>query len=228
MEWEENSFVPQDEPQKGKKKTHLTILAGVLLAMALIGAGIFVTPYLMPVEQMAGRFTYELGQTVSREIEDYVIGRSWATDKCVLDLTQVREYEVGEYPVTVRHGFQRFDYVIRIQDTIAPVLTLQGGPYVLEVGEDYGVDFFDIEARDNSTQISWGIVDADGAGDLGDAHLYEETLSYDTIGYHRVAVSARDASGNISWIELDVLVDDGPEITGVMDFYLAVGERPDY
>lgn len=228
MEWEENSFLPQDKPHRGEKKKCLAILAGVLLAVALVGLGILAAPYVMPVERVTDVFTYELGQNVSQEITDYVTGRGWAVAKTRLDLSKVREHEVGEYPVTVRHGFQNFDYMVRIQDTTPPILTLQGGPYVLEVGESYEVDSFEIEVRDNSARISLGIADADSAENLGDIKQYGEALSFDTTGYHRVAVSAQDASGNISWLELDVLVDDGPEIEGVRDFYLAVGARPDY
>ncbi|MBQ7924967.1 MAG: trypsin-like peptidase domain-containing protein [Lachnospiraceae bacterium] len=228
MEWEENTILPQDEPGGGKKKKYPVILAGVLLVVALIGLGILAAPYVMPVKQVAEVFTYELGQGVSHEITDYVTGRNWVVAKSHLDLSYVREHEVGEYPVTVHHGFQNFEYIIRIQDTTPPILTLKGGPYVLEVGESYGVDSFAVEARDNSARISWGIAAAESTEDLGSADSYSHTLVFENMGYQRIAISAQDASGNISWLELDVLVDDGPEIAGVRDFYLAVGSQADY
>lgn len=228
MEWEEKRILPQDEPDNGKRKKVIIILAVVILAAALIGLGIWAAPYVVPVEQVTTQFTYELGQDVSRDITDYVTGRDWAVAKSTLDISQVQADTVGEYPVMVRHGFQRFEYIIRIQDTTAPVLTLEGGPYVLELGESYGVDFFDIEVQDYSEHITMGIGDGDGMDDMADSRSYGEELSYDSTGYRQVAISATDASGNTGWMQLDVLVDDGPEIEGVKDFYLAVGAQPDY
>lgn len=212
----------------GKKKQFLqsVILATILLILA--GIGVFSAPYLVPVQQVNVSFTYELGMPVSEEIRDYVRGKNWAVSKAVLDISQVDESRVGTYMAVVKHGLQRFDYHISIRDTTPPEIQPGDTLSVLEAGEVYGPDFFDITVYDLSGQVNLGLAPMSVTGEWREADKYSDTLCLNETGYQKICIQATDASGNVARQLIEVLVDEGPEIVGLQPYYVSVGSELDY
>lgn len=228
MEERKEAFTQEKPHGKSRNNKGLRIFGAVLLAVGFIGLGIWAAPYLMPVEQTVASFTYELGEDVSIAPEDYVMGQAWAVEKASVDLSQVQQSRVGIYWAQVRHGFQKFQYRIRIVDTTPPELTLGSGPFILEKGESYGPEFFQVEISDLSGQVSVELADLGFLQEKEKQAEYRESLCYNNTGYAKLQVRAKDASGNFSSQEVQVLVDEGPTLSGVQDFYVAAGQSVDY
>lgn len=70
--------------------------------------------------------TIEYGEEFPDDIRDYVIAddKNWYED-AKLDLYGVNRDELGTYAVYIKHGDQRYETTITIQDTLPPTLTLQ-------------------------------------------------------------------------------------------------------
>ncbi len=70
--------------------------------------------------------TIEYGEEFPDDIRDYAIAddESWYED-AKLDLYGVNRDELGTYAVYIKHGNQRYETTLTIQDTLPPILTLQ-------------------------------------------------------------------------------------------------------
>lgn len=70
--------------------------------------------------------TIEYGEELPDDVRDYVIAddESWYED-AKLDLYGVNRDELGTYAVYIKHGKQRYETTLAIQDTLPPTLTLQ-------------------------------------------------------------------------------------------------------
>lgn len=201
-----------------EKPKYLLLWAAVLLS--LLGAGAFFF-YLFAyrVEPAFSTATYELGEGISSNLEDYLVGTEWSVGLAELDLSQVDRGRAGTYQAAVTHGRTEFLYEIVIQDTVAPEILLREEPIYLAAGREYGPDALVAGVVDQDAQV---IVGFHGLGMLDKTVCFEESGDYTCI------VTAVDSSGNRSLVSIPVTVDTAPEISGVQDFYIALGSQVDY
>ena len=111
--------------KKPRKKHLLLWISAVLATVTLLV--LFVITFVLPVSVKNLIVTYELGSEVSTALEDYVAGNALAMQVTRLDMSEVVADEVGNYEVTVHHGFQTEIFSIVIQDTTAPEITFKQG-----------------------------------------------------------------------------------------------------
>ena len=202
---------------RAKRRRGLLLAAAALTAL---GAGAFFFYRLVyRVEPAFSTVVYELGQEVSSDVGDYLIGTDWSVGTAQLDLSEVDESRAGSYQAVVHHGSSAFQYEIVIQDTAPPKILSAEGPVYLALGREYGTDALIAGVEDRDSQVQLGFPRLGGLA---------ETVQFDEEGSYLCAVAAEDSSGNRSLLEVPVTVDRAPEITGAQDFYVALGSRVDF
>ena len=72
------------------------------------------------VEPVFSTATYELGERVSNDTEDYISGTEWSRGLAQLDLSEVDRKHAGVYEAVLYHGRDAFVYTIVIEDTPPP------------------------------------------------------------------------------------------------------------
>ena len=202
---------------KGKK-----IAIGISILVLLLAAGLTTFYFCYKVEQRTDGFVLELGEGLTRDPFDYVIGMDWSVQKSQLDFSNLKEDAVGEYEVCLKHGWQEFTYMVSVIDTTPPELSLWEKDYYLQRGKVYELDFFLENVFDLSGDVELEITSEQSLSDNARCLTYEEN------GEYQIAVTATDASGNYSTCTTKVLVDSPPVITGMKEHYLVRGYNTDF
>lgn len=206
------------EKRKTKGKKLWRVILAVLF-IAAIGSGIFVYVRINQVRPAFDSIVYELGDEISQNLEDYVLGPERTVNQGELDLSQVDRNKAGTYQAFVYCGENEFQYEIIIQDTVAPVIELRDEPIRLAMDREYSVE-----------ELVRGVEDADPfvtlhVQDAGDTQI---TVNYHSTGTFVCIVVAEDTSGNNTSVSVPVTVGTAPVISGVRDFYVALGNQVDY
>ncbi len=214
---EGTSVSQQDRYSRRKRRLPIT-LAGVFLAV--LGMGVFLFyQFIYRVEPAFDSIVCELGDEISDDVQDYLLGTKWSVGRGELDISQVNTGNLGVYQAYVRHGRKEFQYEIIVQDTISPDIHLKDQQIYLEQGREYRPE-----------ELIEGVEDADRHVKLffQESGSRQDTLKYTSTGSYDCTVAAEDLSGNRSVAEISVTVDKAPEIDGVQDIYLALGCQADY
>lgn len=201
---------------KGRGRGKAVFLTVLFL---LAAGGLYFYFQIYRVEPAFAEKTYEYGDAVSRDIADYLTGTDWSVHLGELDLSEVDETETGTYEAVVNHGRKQFIYRIVIQDTVPPEILWREGQVYLATERDYATE-----------DVIAGLRDADREAEsffLEEGDALEE-IRFDRTGEYTLEIGARDRAGNQASGELRVIVDTPPSFTGIRDFYLVPGSRPDY
>lgn len=205
---------------KERRKKHKglkRVISVTLCFVALIGL-FFLLFY---VRSDTGYFKYELGESVSTDLNDYISGMDWAVKLSTLDLSLVDENHVGLYEASLKHGpFQHFTYRIEIEDTTPPDLKVVEGIVPIQRLIDYSCEDFVLSCEDKSEDVTLSF---DKQGSLLTLSASKETVTGKLCGEDVVSVVAVDPSGNESRAKVKVLVDDPPSIEGAQDVYIVLG-----
>lgn len=193
------------------------VSAAVFLLLTV--AGILIYTRLYRVEPVFSEMDCEFGESLSRDIEDYLMGTEWSVGLGQLDLSRVDETHTGTYQAVVYHGRQQYVYQIHIRDTVAPEIVFCKEQVYLAAGRDCVVG-----------DVIEAVVDADARTEgyfIRDGQLLSD-IRFERVGSYELEVAVRDSSGNESRGRVDVIVDTPPVIEGVHNFYLTVDSSPDY
>lgn len=163
--------------------------------------------------------TWEYGEPVSRDIEDYLVGAEWSVQLGDLDLSQVDEEHTGSYEAVVRHGISEFVYRVNIQDTQPPEIVWKEGQIYLSLDDVCTVE--DVVERISDA-------DPDVKAFFWQENQALEQMRFDATGQYELEILARDTSGNETRGMVSVIVDTPPRISGIRDFYVVSGNVPDY
>jgi len=202
-----------------KKVKRILIWAIVCFVLSLSGLVFY---FCYKVEPTTDKMIIELGEPVSNDLNDYITGMDWAIPYSQLDLSGVVQDAVGEYEAVLTHGGQRFVYDIVIQDTTPPELFLERENQYLELGETYSMDRFVTGAEDISGSVELSLNSMTGY--CGE----DNTIAFFSCGTFPVGIEAVDPSGNVTRDYVDVIVDTAPEISGMQEYYIAVGSEVNY
>ena len=205
------------ETRKRTKGKGFPIAVG-LVALIVLEA-VFFYWKIYRVEPVFSTATYELGERVSNDTEDYISGTEWSRGLAQLDLSEVDRRHTGVYEAVLYHGRDAFVYTIVIEDTTPPEIREKEGPVYLAVGvesmpEDAVAEIVD---KDRETE-AYFIQDG----------LKKETITFEEPGEYTLEIGAEDSSGNQTRATLTVFADIPPEIEGVRDFYVTPGSEPDF
>lgn len=201
------------------RKKSRRALSWVLAVTGLAAGILFFYFRIYKVEPAFSQITWEYGEQVSRNIEDYLIGTEWSVHLARLDLSQVDEGHTGTYQALVQHGKKEFTYEVTIQDTIAPEIHWREGEIYLALGRQCQI-----------SDVIDGVSDVDVEAE---AFFLQEgnavsNLTFGRIGKYDLNILARDSSGNETKGQVSVTVDTPPSFQGIRDFYCVLGEEPDY
>lgn len=218
---EENTKAEENKKPyvKKRKGTKIRRVLFALLIIGVIGFGFWAYMWVNRVQPAFSSIVYELGDEISRNLEDYVLGPERIVRQGELDLSQVDRNKTGTYQAFVRCGKSEFQYEIIIQDTVAPTVTLRNEPVYLALDREYSVE-----------ELVWRVEDADSFVTL---HVQDVSGLLETVNYHNTGtfvciVVAEDTSGNRISVSVPVTVGEAPVISGVRDIYVALGSQVDY
>ncbi len=214
----EEPMAPEQYMRRRRKRRRPIIWAGAFLAVLILGAFFFYR-FIYKVEPAFDSKVCELGEGISDDIQDYLVGTKWSVGLGELDISQVNTGNVGVYQAYARHGRKEFRYEIVVKDTIAPDILLKDGQVYLAQGREYRPEELVAGVEDADRHVKLFFQESDSG---------QDTLKYDDTGSYDCTVVAEDASGNRSSAQIPVTVDKAPEIDGVKDIFLALGSQVDY
>ena len=217
-DWREELETRQLHSKKNRKLGRLLLWAAVCFAAIGVGAFFFYLCFYRVVPAFDS-VTYELGDIVSRDVGDYLLGTEWSVGLSELDLSRVDSGRIGTYQAVVHHGRNEFSYEIIIEDTMPPVIMGKREAVYLAMGREY-----------LPKELVESVTDADAQIVLSfwDGATLSETVCYESPGSYDCVINAEDSSGNRTSVTVPVIVDSAPEISGVQDIYLALGRQVDY
>lgn len=204
-----------------KKKRRLgRLFLWAAVCFTAIGAGAFFFYIgIYRVEPAFDSVTYELGDPVSVDVGDYLLGTEWSVGLSELDISRVDSGRIGTYQAVVRHGRDEFSYEIIIEDTVPPVIVGKRETVYLAMGREYSPE-----------RLIESVTDADSRIMLSfrEGETESAVVRYEAPGDYGCVITAEDSSGNRASVTVPVIVDRAPEILGVQDIYLAMGNQVDY
>ena len=206
--------------QSKEKRRPGRLFLWAAVCFAAIGAGAFFFYFgFYRVVPAFDSVTYELGDTVSMDVGDYLLGTEWSVGLGELDVSQVDSGRIGTYQAVVHHGRDEFSYEIIIEDTVPPVIVGKRETVCLAVGREYSPE-----------KLIENIMDADPQIMLSfrEGETESAVVRYQEPGEYGCVITAEDSSGNRTSVTVPVIVDSAPEIWGVQDIYLALGSQVDY
>lgn len=180
----------------------------------------------MQVEPVTSSVTVELGDSVSREITDYIKGKPLALKIARLNLPVVQMTVPGEYKAEVKYLFWTYEYDIFVSDTTAPAVIFNTENFVCEINREYSVLSFVDSCRDASSNLEYKYlnIDSDNNVILRDGGHSAEFLSP---GIHNLELIVSDDSGNCSTYRMPIIADSAPEIFADSEFFTAKGSNID-
>ncbi len=214
-EYGKGSPSAREKIHRGRRSLSLCLSGLFLLAGILLG----LYQFLYRVFPAGEPVVVELGRSVPSEAGAYLTGPEWSVNSATVDLSSVDPTRPGTYPVLISHFLEKYTCTLTIQDTVAPVILPLEGPYCFEQGSGLSV-----------TSFVDRVVDADPDTTL---EFVRETytrsmLACENLGTFRMAIEARDSSGNASRFDFEYVVDLPPSLSGVRPVYAAIGADVDY
>ena len=216
---EDVKTVPLEGIEPGKGGRIRRSLLVVLVITGLVGLGFWAYMWVNRLQPAFSSIVYELGEEISRDLGDYVLGPGRSVEQGELDLSQVDSSKVGTYQAFVRCKNKEFQYEIIIQDTTAPTIVLRNEPVCLALDRKYSVEELVRRVEDADSSVTLHVQDAGGK---------LETVNYHNTGTFVCIVIAEDTSGNSTSVSVPVTVGEAPVISGVRDIYVALGNQVDY
>ncbi|MGN0474928.1 MAG: immunoglobulin-like domain-containing protein [Acutalibacteraceae bacterium] len=162
--------------------------------------------------------TVELGESVSTEPRDYLYGYSFIIANADIDTSHVDTTKVGQYEVHCDIWFYHYAFKINVVDTTAPTISASENQIYLASSREYHPEDFIDSVSDLSGDVQIWV-------DYGGKQYHN--ISFEILGQYTVAVTAKDASGNVSSINVNFTVDEAPVIIGVFDRHLVKGKNYD-
>lgn len=226
-----------------RKNTYKWIgFAFCALVCMLLGVCAFMASPLFAVTEKRTDISLEAGSRLDLSASDFLEGGF--VNLSYVDTSALKTDEVGEYPVTIYHGFRRFTQTVTITDTTAPSLDCDVQNITLKKGEYVTVGTIGVRAEDNTQidrllfhNIRSDAVNVDKA-DEDELHLadlfakgrdiWTESYTFTHGGIYTLTVYALDVHGNSNTLTLDVTVEEPPVVEAVPDVYLSTGNSLDF
>lgn len=167
-------------------------------------------------------FTYELGQEVSQNIDDYVVCPDRIKKSLTLNLKRVNLNKVGNYNASIEYAGRDYDFKIKIVDTKKPTVKLKKLVYYVNPNQPLYAKKTVAEVNDASlAQIYF--LKKENSEELAKEKTYEKVGTY----IERVVV--RDEQGNTSFpMRIKVIVANDlvvPVIKGAEDKVIHLGDN---
>ena len=228
---------------KSKKHLWLFLIPGTLV-LGLLGIALFMISPLFSVEMTTTSVTLEAGKTPNYNLDDFLDGEDWCVNLSYLDDSAVNHKKVGEYPVYIYHGFEKFTSKVRIIDTTAPSLSCSVKNITIEKGDYITLNTIGMKAEDNTgidrllfhrvvaekIHVDDSLEDSEYLSSLflAGRDLWTKEYTFDYGGIYTITVFAVDAYDNKTEMTIQVTVEEAPVLDTADQIYLALGQTIDF
>lgn len=225
------------------KLKRLLLIPAILLILA-VGASLFMISPLFAVEEQQNTLVYEAGKKPSLSPSDFLEGSGWCVNLSLIDSSAVDYKAVGEYPVYIYHGFEKYTQTIRIIDTTAPVLSCTTSRITVEKGDFISPNLIGVQASDNTEverllfqHVTAQKIHVEAEPEdaqylealfLNGRDIWSQRYTFEHGGIYTLTLKAIDIYGNESYLSVDVTVEEPPVINAESDIYLAIGHTVDF
>lgn len=160
-----------------------------LFFVVIISGCIVITLFIPPIRLVKPKFVYEYGkEKVSTDIKKYAYVNDIVMKHATLDFSKIKN-RVGEYPAKIVYQNKDYDFIVKIEDTIKPSVTLKDVEFFYSPGTIIAAKDLIARVDDASATTAYFI---DENQNLEEEIILKETGSY----VKRVVVE--DAQGNRS------------------------------
>lgn len=202
------SVEEQSVAKKALSKKSLWIIIGAVALAAILAVSVW---YFAVVDNIAAVLTLEAGSTISAE--DFKMIDNNQEVQFVTDMSLVDLSIPGEYPVELQYYGRTYNSVLRVIDSVSPVLKTKD--LILFSTEDPQPEDFIEQAIDESVMF----------------YAFSKEPDMTVSGEQDIRILAIDLGGNITVADakMTVLFDDvAPELNGVADIQQYLGWDIDY
>ena len=220
------------------KQLKLWLLIPATLLVVVLGVSLFMMSPLFSVEKATVSITYEAGQTPTFNPSDFLDGDDWCVNLSYVDASSVNHKKVGEYPLYIYHGFEKYTFTVEVVDTTAPKLTCNIKNITIEKGDYITVNTIGLKAEDNTgvdrllfhhivaDKIHVDTEDSEYIEDLflNGRDIWTKEYTFDYGGVYTITASAMDAYNNTTELTLNVTVEEAPVLDTIESVYLAIGQ----
>lgn len=202
------SVEEQSVAKKALSKKSVWIIIGAVALAAILAVSVW---YFAVVDNIAAVLTLEAGSTISAE--DFKMIDNNQEVQFVTDMSLVDLSIPGEYPVELQYYGRTYNSVLRVIDSVSPVLKTKD--LILFSTEDPQPEDFIEQAIDESVMF----------------YAFSKEPDMTVSGEQDIRILAIDLGGNITVADakMTVLFDDvAPELNGVADIQQYLGWDIDY
>jgi hypothetical protein len=197
-----------------EKKIIIAILGIFVLLEIII---IILLLNIAPMKLKQRIFTYQYGEKISTNIDDYVIVNSSIKENIKLNIDNV-ENKVGNYKAYVSYYDTVYSFEISIVDTIKPKATLKKAEwYTILNKKIYAKDLVENIIDESKTKVYF--------------EGYEESVQYNKVGSYIERLFIEDEQGNKSAtlrVKINVNEKDSqPVLEGIKDITIKKGDSLD-
>lgn len=183
-------------PREKRMRTIMSIV--VILALAFCGGAYYYFAVLNnPQNYTIKDLTYNLGETISTNVKDYVNLSNVDELQYVLNVSGVDANTIGDYPYTVTYRGEVKRGIIHVVDKLGPTIIPQEY-IILKLNDSYTINDFVKECNDAS----------------GCEFSFATNPDLTTEGLHTVIINAKDTLGNNSSLEVTYQV--GSELVSLV------------
>lgn len=226
------------------KKFKKLLLIPITMFFIVIGAVIFMISPLFAVENTYTSLTLEAGRKPDFAPSDFLKGADWCVAMSAVDTSSVDYKTVGEYPVYIYHGFEKYTHTVEVIDTTVPTLECKIKNITVKKGDYITVNTIGMNATDNTEidrllfqHIVAEKIQVDGEPDdaqyienlfIKGRDLWAQSYTFEHGGIYTLTVAATDAYNNTTYLSLNVTVEEPPVLVAESDIYLAIGNKIEF
>lgn len=175
-----------------------------------------------PLKLKRNVFTYQYGEKISTNVEDYVIANAAIIESLKLNMKDVSN-EVGKYKASISYFDKTYPFEVHVIDTIKPKAQLKQVQWNILIGEKIYARDLVSKVEDSSTTTIYFINEK--------TDKKEKFLSFSKEGSYIERIIVEDAHGNQSAaLRVKIVVgknDIKPVIEGANDVFIRIGENID-
>ncbi len=226
-------------------KTFKRILLTIMILLAVTGGvSFFMLSPLFAVSLSEETVFSEVGKPLEIDPHSLLEGQDWCVSLSYIDTSKVNSKEVGIYPITIYHGFERYTSAVSVVDTTPPVINCGIRHTTIKKGEAITLNKLGITATDKSpldrllfSHVSAELIRVEGNEE--DAaytenlfkegrDIWTDSFTFDHAGSYHLTVLAIDAYNNETRSSIWVTVEEPPILEVSSDIYLAIGKTVDF
>lgn len=226
------------------KKLKMLLVIPVTLIVVTIAASLFMISPLFAVEHTPSSITLEAGKKPNFAPSSFLKGANWCVNMSVVDTSYVDYKTVGDYPVYVYHGFEKYTNYVSVVDTTAPTLSCNVKNVTVKKGGYITINTVGVNASDNTgverllfQHVVAERIQVDGDPEsamhvenafLKGRDIWATSYTFEHGGIYTITVTATDAYNNTTHLSLNVTVEEPPVIQAESDIYVSIGNAVDY